>query len=219
MINGQFVVVIVIEGIFQGGSMGEVFGVKMVVVLELVVEDNCNGILMQVVLCFEIGGVCLQEVNFGLVVIVDIYVVIVDLCCYILVVGIIVGIVGCFGGMFIVVVLCSYFIVICEVCFGFNGLQVIEQEVGIEEYDFCNWLFIWSMIGGEICVVSGLVDVLVNDGVNVVKIVMNEVIVKGVLVQYCSDNYDDYLCCLSQFDICQQVDIVQIKQFFVWEDK
>lgn len=34
----------------------------------------------------------------------------------------IVGLVGCFGGMFIVVGLCSYVLVICEVCFGLNGL-------------------------------------------------------------------------------------------------
>lgn len=37
--------------------MGEVFGVKIVGVLELVVEDNCNGIFICVVIVFEIGGV------------------------------------------------------------------------------------------------------------------------------------------------------------------
>lgn len=32
---------------------------KIVGVLELVVEDNCNGVLIWVLLLLEIGGVCL----------------------------------------------------------------------------------------------------------------------------------------------------------------
>lgn len=58
----------------------------------------------------------------GFVVIVEIYVGICVLCEYGLVIGIIVGVVGCFGGMSIVVGLCSYLLMMCEVCFGLNGL-------------------------------------------------------------------------------------------------
>ncbi|MBZ4317008.1 biotin-independent malonate decarboxylase subunit beta, partial [Mycobacterium tuberculosis] len=105
---------------------------------------------------------------------------IVDLRRYTPVVGIIAGTVGCFGGMSIAAALCSYLIVTREARLGLNGPQVIEQEAGIEEYDSRNRPFIWSMTGGEIRAASGLVDALVNDGVNAVKTAMNEAIAKGV---------------------------------------
>ncbi|MGE6459846.1 hypothetical protein ACQKEG_27655, partial [Klebsiella quasipneumoniae] len=66
---------------------------------------------------------------------------------------------------------------------------------------------------------SGLVDALVNDGVNAVKTAMNEAIAKGVPAQHRSDNYDDYLRRLSQFDTRQQADTAQIKQLFAREEK
>ena len=179
-INGQPAVVIAIEGTFQGGSMGEVSGAKMAAALELAAEDNRNGIPTQAVLCLETGGVRLQEANLGLAAIADIHAAIVDLRRYTPVVGIIAGTVGCFGGMSIAAALCSYLIVTREARLGLNGPQVIEQEAGIEEYDSRNRPFIWSMTGGEIRAASGLVDALVNDGVNAVKTAMNEAIAKGV---------------------------------------
>ncbi len=200
--------------------MGEVSGAKMAAALELAAEDNRNGIPTQAVLCLETGGgVRLQEANLGLAAIADIHAAIVDLRRYTPVVGIIAGTVGCFGGMSIAAALCSYLIVTREARLGLNGPQVIEQEAGIEEYDSRNRPFIWSMTGGEIRAVSGLVDALVNDGVNAVKTAMNEAIAKGVPAQHRSDNYDDYLRRLSQFDTRQQADTAQIKQLFAREDK
>ena len=66
---------------------------------------------------------------------------------------------------------------------------------------------------------KSLVDALVNDGVNAVKTAMIEAIAKGVPAQHRSDNYDDYLRRLSQFDTRQQADTAQIKQLFAREDK
>ena len=218
-INGKPAVVVAIEGAFQGGSMGEVSGAKMAAALELAAEDNRNGIPTQAVLSLETGGVRLQEANLGLAAIADIHAAIVDLRRYTPVVGIIAGTVGCFGGMSIAAALCSYLIVTREARLGLNGPQVIEQEAGIEEYDSRNRPFIWSMTGGEIRAASGLVDALVSDGVNAVKTAMNEAIAKGVPVQHRSDNYDDYLRRLSQFDTRQQADTAQIKQLFAREDK
>lgn len=218
-INGQPAVVIAIEGTFQGGSMGEVSGAKMAAALELAAEDNRNGTPTQAVLRLETGGVRLQEANLGLAAIADVHAAIVDLRRYTPVVGIITGTVGCFGGMSIAAALCSYLIVTREARLGLNGPQVIEQEAGIEEYDSRNRPFIWSMTGGEIRAASGLVDALINDGVNAVKTAMNEAIAKGVPAQHRSDNYDDYLRRLSQFDTRQQADTAQIKQLFAREDK
>ncbi|MGP3590494.1 biotin-independent malonate decarboxylase subunit beta [Vagococcus sp. WN89Y] len=218
-INGQPAVVIAIEGTFQGGSMGEVSGAKMAAALELAAEDNRNGIPTQAVLCLETGGVRLQEANLGLAAIADIHAAIVDLRRYTPVVGIVAGTVGCFGGMSIAAALCSYLIVTREARLGLNGPQVIEQEAGIDEYDSRDRPFIWSMTGGEVRARSGLVDALVGDGVNAVKQAMNEAIAKGVPARHRTDNYDDYLQRLSQFDTRKQADAEQISALFAGEGK
>ncbi|ASV57244.1 MULTISPECIES: biotin-independent malonate decarboxylase subunit beta [Lelliottia] len=218
-INGQPAVVVAIEGAFQGGSMGEVSGAKMAAALELAAEDNRNGIPTQAVLCLETGGVRLQEANLGLAAIADIHAAIVDLRRYTPVVGIVAGTVGCFGGMSIAAALCSYLIVTREARLGLNGPQVIEQEAGIEEYDSRDRPFIWSMTGGEIRYQSGLVDALVGDGVNAVKQAMNDAIAKGVPAKHRTDNYDDYLNRLSQFDTRKQADTEQIHALFAREVK
>ena len=218
-INGQPAVVVAIEGTFQGGSMGEVSGAKMAAALELAAEDNRNGIPTQAVLCLETGGVRLQEANLGLAAIADIHAAIVDLRRYTPVVGIVAGTVGCFGGMSIAAALCSYLIVTREARLGLNGPQVIEQEAGIEEYDSRDRPFIWSMTGGEVRYESGLVDALVGDGVNTVKAAMNEAIAKGVPAKHRTDNYDDYLNRLTNFDTRKQADAEQIKALFAREVK
>ncbi|HBC5671461.1 TPA: biotin-independent malonate decarboxylase subunit beta [Citrobacter koseri] len=218
-INGKPAVVVAIEGAFQGGSMGEVSGAKMASALELAAEDNRNGIPTQAVLSLETGGVRLQEANLGLAAIADIHAAIVDLRRYTPVVGIVAGTVGCFGGMSIAAALCSYLIVTREARLGLNGPQVIEQEAGIEEYDSRDRPFIWSMTGGEVRYQSGLVDALVGDGVNAVKAAMNDALAKGVSAKHRTDNYDDYLNRLSQFDTRKQADSEQINALFAREVK
>ncbi|HDS3785861.1 TPA: biotin-independent malonate decarboxylase subunit beta [Enterobacter ludwigii] len=218
-LNGQPAVVVAIEGAFQGGSMGEVSGAKMAAALELAAEDNRNGIPTQAVLCLETGGVRLQEANLGLAAIADIHAAIVDLRRYTPVVGIVAGTVGCFGGMSIAAALCSYLIVTREARLGLNGPQVIEQEAGIEEYDSRDRPFIWSMTGGEVRYESGLVDALVGDGANAVKAAMNDAIAKGVPAKHRTDNYDDYLNRLTNFDTRKQADAEQIKALFAREVK
>lgn len=218
-INGKPTVVVAIEGAFQGGSMGEVSGAKMAAALELAAEDNRNGIPTQAVLSLETGGVRLQEANLGLAAIADIHAAIVDLRRYTPVVGIVAGTVGCFGGMSIAAALCSYLIVTREARLGLNGPQVIEQEAGIEEYDSRDRPFIWSMTGGEVRYQSGLVEALVNDGVNAVKAAMNEALAKGVPAKHRTDNYDWYLDRLMNFDTRKQADTEQIHALFAREVK
>ncbi|HAU5647458.1 MULTISPECIES: biotin-independent malonate decarboxylase subunit beta [Serratia] len=218
-INGKPSVVVAIEGAFQGGSMGEVSGAKMAAALELAAEDNRHGIPMQAVLCLETGGVRLQEANLGLAAIADIHAAIVDLRRYTPVVGIVAGTVGCFGGMSIAAALCSYLIVTREARLGLNGPQVIEQEAGLEEYDSRDRPFIWSMTGGEIRYQSGLVDALVDDGIDAVKAAMNDALEKGLPAKHRTDSYDWYLDRLMNFDTCKQVDTEQISMLFAREVK
>ena len=110
----QPVVVIAIEGAFQGGSLGEVGGAKIAGALELAIEDNLKGIPTAAVLLLETGGVRLQEANLGLAAIAEIHSAIVELRQYQPVIGIVAGSVGCFGGMSIAAGLCSYLILTQE---------------------------------------------------------------------------------------------------------
>ncbi len=217
-IDGQPAVAIAIEGAFQGGSMGEVSGAKMAAALELAAEDNRNGTPTRAVLCFETGGVRLQEANLGLAAIADIHAAIVDLRRYTPVIGIIAGTVGCFGGMSIAAGLCSTLIATREARLGLNGPQVIEQEAGIDEYDSRDRPFIWSMTGGEVRARSGLVDTLVADGPQAVKNAMRAALAKGIPAQHRSQRWQEYLPRLTQFDSRQQADAQQITQLFSRED-
>ena len=60
-IDGQPAVVIAMEGKFQGGSIGEVCGMKMAMAFALARQDNEKGIPTRAVLSLESGGVRLQE--------------------------------------------------------------------------------------------------------------------------------------------------------------
>lgn len=165
-------VIIAIDGMFQGGAIGEVSGAKISTALELALIDNKNGKLTQVVILFETGGVRLQEANLGLAAIADIHTGIIALREYIPVIGIIAGTVGCFGGMSIAAGLCSRLIVTQEARLGLNGPAVIEQEAGIEEYDAQNRPFIWSVTGGEQRYKTGFADAYIDDNAAQIKVAL-----------------------------------------------
>lgn len=212
--NGKPTVIIAIEGVFQGGSMGEVSGAKMAAALELAAEDNRSGIATQALLLFETGGVRLQEANLGLAAIADIHSAIVDLRRYVPVIGITAGTVGCFGGMSIAAGLCSYLVVTREARLGLNGPQVIEQEAGIEEYNSRDRPFIWSMTGGEVRYKNGFADIIVKDSVNDVKTAIIQCMNKGLPDKLRSDDYDYYLQKLNAIDTSKQADATLVKNIF-----
>ena len=60
------------------------------------------------------------------------------------VVGVVAGMVGCFGGMAIAAGLCSYVIMTREGRLGLNGPQVIEQEAGVAELDSDDRRLVWG---------------------------------------------------------------------------
>jgi malonate decarboxylase beta subunit len=162
-IDGAPAVVAAIESSYQGGSMGEVSGAKIAGALECALRDNQNGIPTRMVLLLETGGVRLQEANLGLAAIAEIHAGIVALRRYVPVVGVVAGMVGCFGGMSLAAALCSYLIVTRQGRIGMNGPEVIEQEAGIAELDASDKTLIWSLIGGQQRARVGMVDTLVED--------------------------------------------------------
>lgn len=162
-IDGREAVVAAIEGAYLGGSIGEVSGSKIAGALELALRDCEDGRPVLPVLLLETGGVRLQEANLGLAVIAEIHAAIVALRKHVPVIGVIAGMVGCFGGMSLAAALCSRLILTRQARLGMNGPEVIEQEAGIAEMDASDRAMIWSLIGGEQRYATGLADALVDD--------------------------------------------------------
>jgi malonate decarboxylase beta subunit len=162
-LGGKPALVAAIESAFQGGSTGEVSGAKIAGALELACRDCEQGRPVLPVLLLETGGVRLQEANLGLAAIAEIHAAIVALRRHVPVVGVVAGMVGCFGGMSLAAALCSRLIVTRQARLGMNGPEVIEQEAGIAELDAADRALIWSLIGGEQRRAAGLADDLLED--------------------------------------------------------
>lgn len=213
----QPVVVIAIEGAFQGGSLGEVGGAKIAGALELAIEDNRKGIPTAAILLLETGGVRLQEANLGLAAIAEIHSAIVELRQYQPVIGIVAGSVGCFGGMSIAASLCSYLILTQEGRLGLNGPQVIEQEAGVQEYDAKDRPFIWSITGGAQRFASGLVDAFVEDDVEQIHQQVQQFLSAGCPVQPRSSRYAWFLEKMAQVDTSEQISPSAVQQLYQGE--
>ena len=216
-IQEQPVVLISIEGLFQGGSLGEVGGAKIASALELAVEDNLKGIPTAAILLLETGGVRLQEANLGLAAIAEIQAAIVNLRQYQPVIAVVAGSVGCFGGMSIAAGLCSYIVMTQEGRLGLNGPQVIEQEAGVQEYNAKDRPFIWSITGGNQRFASGLADAYVDDDRQKIRQQVIDYLTQGVPHQHRSSNYTFYLEKLQQVDTAEQITPAQVQALYQGE--
>ncbi|MGF6606092.1 malonate decarboxylase beta subunit [Paraburkholderia sp. WSM4175] len=199
-IDGEPAVVAAIESAFQGGSIGEVSGSKIAAALEMALRDCERGKLVRPVVLFETGGVRLQEANLGLAVIAEIQAAIVALRRRVPVLGVIAGMVGCFGGMSLAAALCSYLIVTKQGRLGMNGPEVIEQEAGIEELDASDRRRVWQLIGGEQRVASALADMLVDDDAEAVRAAVRAAFAQGVPATHRSEQVDMFLQRLARID-------------------
>ena len=199
-IDGEPAVVAAIESAFQGGSIGEVSGSKIAAALELALRDCERGKIVRPVVLFETGGVRLQEANLGLAVIAEIQAAIVALRRHVPVVGVIAGMVGCFGGMSLAAALCSYLVVTKQGRLGMNGPEVIEQEAGIEELDSSDRRRIWQLIGGEQRAATALADRLVDDDADAVSTGVRAAFAQGVPAAHRSAQVDTFLQRLARID-------------------
>jgi malonate decarboxylase beta subunit len=199
-LGGEAAVIAAIEPAFQGGSIGEVSGAKIAAALEMAVREFEAGRKIRPVILFETGGVRLQEANLGLAVIAEIQAGIVALRRHVPVVGVIGGMVGCFGGMSLAAALCSRLIMTRQARLGMNGPEVIEQEAGVEELDSRDKRLIWSMIGGEQRAAVGLVDTLVEDDTTEVRDAVLSAFKSGVPASHRTEQVDAQLERLARVD-------------------
>lgn len=113
-ISGKPAVAISLEGAFQGRSIGEVSGAKMVAALDLATIDSKAGKPTGAILLLETGGVRLQEANLGLAAIAEVIASILELPRHAPVITVIAGTVGCFGGMALAAGVSSYIVMTPE---------------------------------------------------------------------------------------------------------
>lgn len=196
-LNSHSLLVISIEGKFQGGGIGEVSGAKIAGALELALEENKSGNSLYPVLIFDTGGVRLQEANYGLLSIAEIGSAIVALREFVPVIGVIPGKIGAFGGMSITAGLCSKIIMTREARLGLNGPEVIEQEAGIEEFDSMDRQLIWNTIGGKQREATGFADYLVEDDIGNIQQTILSAIATGIDDTPRSAQVDRYLAFLE----------------------
>jgi malonate decarboxylase beta subunit len=197
---GQPAVIMAIEGAFQGGSMGEVSATKIAAALRLARGDCASGKPILPVLLLETGGVRLQEANLGEAVVAEIHAEIIALRRHVPVIGVIHGMVGCFGGMSIAAGLCSYLVVLPQARLGLNGPEVIEQEAGIDELDAGDRRLIWSLIGGEQRYETGFADALIEDDAEQLRQAIRELAARGRPARHRSEAVDDFQRRLAQID-------------------
>jgi len=197
---GRPAVIMAIEGAFQGGGMGEVSASKIAAALALARRDWERDRPILPVLLLETGGVRLQEANLGEAVVAEIHAEIVNLRRYVPVIGVITGMVGCFGGMSITAGLCSYLVAFPQARLELNGPEVIEQEAGIDELDASDKHLIWSLMGGEQRYDTGFVDALVEDDAKQLKQAILDLAARGVPTRHRSERVEEYRRRLAKID-------------------
>jgi malonate decarboxylase beta subunit len=211
---GHPALIMAIEGAFQGGGMGEVSASKIAGALALARHDCENGKLILPVLLLETGGVRLQEANLGEAVVAEIHAEIIALRRHVPLIGVITGMVGCFGGMSITAGLCSYLVMFPQARLELNGPEVIEQEAGIDELDSSDKHLIWSLMGGEQRYETGFADALVEDDAELLKKTIIDLAARGIPDRHRSEKVDEYRQRLARIDPTAPTDGTSLRR--IW---
>lgn len=163
------------EGRFIGGAVGEVHGAKMANILRLALEshekmkaknpgmrDNQGP---AVVISFETGGVRLHESNAGLLAHAEIVDQIQSCRGKVPVIALSGSKVGCFGGMGFVAAQTDVIIMSQFGRIGLTGPEVIEQEMGRDEFDASDRALVFRTTGGKHKYIMGDANYLVEDSI------------------------------------------------------
>ncbi|MFA9593041.1 biotin-independent malonate decarboxylase subunit beta [Citrobacter telavivensis] len=164
------------EGRFIGGSIGEVGGAKMAGALKLALElyqrlshndappqaEKCPLVLIS----FETGGVRLHEANAGLLAHAEVMDLLQDLRHKIPVVALVGSKLGCFGGMGFVAAATDVIVMSQFSRIGLTGPEVIEQEMGRDEFDASDRALVFRTTGGKHKYIMGDCNFLVEDSID-----------------------------------------------------
>lgn len=162
------------EGRFIGGSIGEVGGAKMVGTLMLArelwqkwVQAGSPAAKRPIVLIsFETGGVRLHESNAGLLAHAEVMDMLQALRHKVPVVALVGSKVGCFGGMGFVAAATDVIVMSEFSRIGLTGPEVIEQEMGRDEFDSSDRGLVFRTTGGKHKYIMGDCNFLVENSVH-----------------------------------------------------
>lgn len=148
------------EGRFNGGSVGEVHGAKLVGLLRAAIQLHPAAVILMI----DSGGVRLHEANAGIVSISEIARAVLDVrAAGIPILVLLGGSCGAFGGMGIVVRLCHTVFMSEEGRLSLSGPEVIETVMGRQEFDSKDRALVWRVTGGKLRRALGEADQLIED--------------------------------------------------------
>ena len=158
-LDGAPVLIAAQEGRFMGGAFGEVHGAKLTGLLRA-----AKALGRDVVIAFDTGGVRLQEANAGEIAIAEIMRAVAEArMAGVRVVGVVGGRAGCSGGGGLIAGCCSTLIVSEQGRISVTGPEVIETNMGVEEFDSRDRALVWRTMGGKHRTLIGGADVFVED--------------------------------------------------------
>jgi len=158
-LDGAPVLIAAQEGRFMGGAFGEVHGAKLTGLLHA-----AKALGRDVVIAFDTGGVRLQEANAGEIAIAEIMRAVAEArVAGVRVIGMIGGRAGCYGGGGLIAGCCSTLIVSEQGRISVTGPEVIETNMGVEEFDSRDRALVWRTMGGKHRTLIGGADVFVED--------------------------------------------------------
>lgn len=161
------------EGFFIGGAVGEVHGAKLANLVRLA-RESCDKMLADhpdlaeekrpaVVISFDTGGVRLHEANAGLLAHAEVIDQFQDCKGKVPIIALIGGRVGCFGGMGFVAAAADAIIMSQFGRLGLTGPEVIEEEMGKDEFDASDRALVYRTTGGRHKYIMGDCNLLVDD--------------------------------------------------------
>ncbi|MBE0600015.1 MAG: biotin-independent malonate decarboxylase subunit beta [Burkholderiaceae bacterium] len=176
------------EGRFIGGAVGEVHGAKLVNIVRLARASydmmlEANPDLTEekrpaVVISFETGGVRLHEANAGLLAHAELMDQFQDCKGKVPLIALIGSRVGCFGGMGFVAAATDVIIMSQFGRLGLTGPEVIEEELGKDEFDASDRALVYRTTGGRHKYIMGDCNYLVADSVASFRDTLRKVLAK-----------------------------------------
>ena len=176
------------EGFFIGGAVGEVHGAKLANLIRLAREsydkmladdpDLAEEKRPAVVASFDTGGVRLHEANAGLLAHAEVIDQFQDCKGKVPIIALIGGRVGCFGGMGFVAAAADAIVMSQFGRLGLTGPEVIEEEMGKDEFDASDRALVYRTTGGRHKYIMGDCNLLVDDSLKAFRCAVQELLAR-----------------------------------------
>ncbi len=203
------------EGRFIGGAVGEVHGAKLVNIVRLARKAydkllTANPDLPEtqrpaVVISFETGGVRLHEANAGLLAHAELMDQFQDCKGKVPIISLIGSRVGCFGGMGFVAAATDAIIMSQFGRLGLTGPEVIEEELGKDEFDASDRALVYRTTGGRHKYIMGDCNLLVEDSIAAFRGALQDVLRKPyaeIALMSCVGNLKKIQSQLKLVELC-----------------